>query len=76
MMEWPNEERDDILMRALLAEVSVGTDNLASSVRKNRVKTARALISCGLILSPSDHLQDNQFIVSRGVYEAVMEILE
>jgi hypothetical protein len=43
-------------------------------VERYREDTARTLLSAGITLIPSEHLTDNQFVVSRGVYEAARKI--
>lgn len=52
---------------------------LAEEYRKDegyREKTAITLLRAGVSLIPCDYLQDHQFIVSRGVYEAAKRIVE
>ena len=48
----------------------------AKLVEEYREKTASTLLQAALTLIPSDHLQDHQFVVSRGVYEAARRIVE
>jgi hypothetical protein len=41
-----------------------------------REQVARTLLTASLTIIPSDHLQDHQFVVSRGVYEAARRAVE
>lgn len=41
-----------------------------------REQVASTLLTASLTLIPSDHLQDHQFVVSRGVYEAARKMVE
>lgn len=43
-------------------------------INEFRQRCAETLLRSGMQLIPSDHLQDHQFMVSRGVYEAAKEI--
>lgn len=36
---------------------------------------AMLLMQAGVVLIPSDHLKDNEFVVSRGIYEAAKRLL-
>ncbi len=45
-------------------------------VEEYREQVAHSLLSANLTIIPSDHLQDHQFVVSRGVYEAARRIVE
>lgn len=45
-------------------------------VREHRHNTAKVLLSAGLRLIPSQYLDDDQFVVSQGVYDAAKRIVE
>ena len=65
---------DDTLRRSMFARLQVMQMTGDKLVEEYRSKTAETLLSAGLTLIPSDHLQDHQFVVSRGIYEAARNI--
>lgn len=68
--------RDDTLIRGMKAQLDLMTKTGAKLAEEYREKCAYNLMAAGVALIPSDHLQDHQFIVSRGVYEAAKRICE
>ncbi len=44
-------------------------------VEEHRHNCAKALLTAGITLIPSDNLEDHQFVVSRGVYNAALQSL-
>lgn len=67
---------EDTLCRALRASMDAMAMTGEKLVEENRRRVARALMSSGLTLIPSEHLTDNQFVVSQGVYNAAKRITE
>ncbi len=67
---------EDTLTRAMRARMDAMTMTGEKLVHENRRRVAHSLLSCGLTLIPSEHLTDNQFVVSRGVYDAAKLIAE
>ena len=45
-------------------------------VEEYRNDCAKSLLRAGITLIPSDFLQDHQFVVSRGVYEAARQMAD
>ena len=64
----------DLLTRAFRARLEISRMDGEELVYRYREDTARVLLSVGITLIPSDHLTDNQFVVSRGVYEAARRL--
>lgn len=72
-MSDPNIERDCIaneLSRSMKARIELMQMTGKKLADEYRDKVACTLLEASLTLIPSDHLQDHQFVVSRGVYEA------
>ena len=65
---------DDTLMRGLRAQLDVMRLTGEKLVQEHQMRVAQTLLSAGLCLIPSDTLLDNQFVVSRGVFEAAKKI--
>lgn len=65
----------DILSRAFRARLEAAKLTGDKLVQDYREKTAHCLLSAGLNLIPSEHLNDNQFVVSLGVYEAAKRLV-
>lgn len=64
----------ELLTTALRARVDAWSAGvILDEARENQ---ARVLLQAGVTLIPSEHLQDNQFVVSRGVYEAAKRLTE
>ena len=81
-MSYPSE-RDirsamdrDTFSRALRASVDAWEKTGENLVEEHRQRAAEALFRAGLTLIPSQHLRDDQFVVSVGVYEAAKKIVE
>lgn len=78
-MDMTNIDRDRMAneigngLRARLEIMQMMGKKLADEYRE---KVASTLLEASLTLIPSDHLQDHQFVVSRGVYEAAKRIVE
>lgn len=78
-MDMTNVERDRIaneLGRSLKARLEIMQTMGKKLADEYREKVASALLESSLTLIPSDHLQDHQFVVSRGVYEAAKRIVD
>ena len=80
-MPWPplnqnveKEIRCNDIRSAFLAQLYDVEKSGESLIEDYREKAAKALYSAGLQLIPSDHLQDHQFVVSRGVYKAAQKL--
>jgi len=58
-------------IRAQLEIMRMTGDRL---VEEFRTRCAETLLKSGTQLIPSDYLQDHQFVVSRGVYEAAKKV--
>ena len=67
---------EDTLTRAIRGRMDAMTLTGEKLVEEHRRRIAHSLMVCGLTLIPSEHLTDNQFVVSRGVYDAAMRIME
>ena len=67
---------NDTLQKALYGRFEAMRMTGEKLVEEHRMKCAEALLSAGLCLIPSEHLEDNQFVVSRGVYEAVKKLVK
>jgi hypothetical protein len=65
---------DDTLRRGLLARMQMAMASGEKLVEEHRARVAETLLHAGLHLIPSDHLQDHQFVVSRGIYEAARTV--
>ena len=66
----------DFLGRALREQLDLATKSGKALVEEHRERVAYGLMAVGIHLIPSDHLTDNQFVVSRGVYEAAKRLCE
>jgi hypothetical protein len=64
------------LHRSLRARLEVMEMMGKKCVEEYREQVARSLLTASLTLIPSDHLQDHQFVVSRGVYEKAKKLVE
>lgn len=60
-------------LRAQLEIMGMTGKKLAEEYRQ---QVASTLLTASLTLIPSDHLQDHQFVVSRGVYESAKRMIE
>jgi Ni,Fe-hydrogenase maturation factor len=69
-----NEIRGDTLSRAFLARLQAASMSMRELIEQHRHDIAMSMLSTGICLIPSDHLQDNQFVVSRGIYDAARKI--
>lgn len=65
---------EDTFRRAFMARLKAAQVTGEKLVEEHRFKTAEVLLSAGLTLIPSEHLQDHQFVVSQGIYDAAMKI--
>lgn len=66
----------DVHIKALRALSQVGADAAAKLRAQHQEAVASCLLASGVNLIPSEHLSDNQFVVSRGVYEAAKRIIK
>ena len=66
----------DTFARAFRARLEAAELTGDKLVAEYRHKTAETLMMAGLCLIPSEHLNDNQFVVSRGIYDAAIKIAE
>jgi hypothetical protein len=76
---YTNVNRDRLaseLEHSLRARLEVMEIMGRKCVEEYREKVACSLLTASLTLIPSEHLQDHQFVVSRGVYEAAKRIVE
>ena len=64
----------DFLRRSMYARLELLNQTGQKLVKEFQLQTAKTLMASGCCLVPSDHLQDNQFCVSRGVYEAAKRL--
>ncbi len=76
----PEQIRDsldqDTLRRGLFARMELALQSGEKIVEEARMKFAEGVLSSGFSIIPSQHLQDNQIVVSEGVYRAVKEIIK
>ena len=63
------------LQSGLMARLEVARLSGEKLVDEYRERVAQALLQAGITLIPSDHLQDHQYVVSRGVYEAAKKLI-
>lgn len=79
-MPFPNYESIDkerefeLLQNGLRTQLELAMKSGKALVEEHREKVAYSLLSGGVHLIPSDYLTDNQFVVSRGVYEAAKRL--
>jgi hypothetical protein len=71
-----NDRDFSFLDKALRAQIDLATKSGQALVEEHRERIAYGLMSVGIHLIPSDHLTDQQFVVSRGVYEAAKRLCE
>lgn len=64
------------LRSAFAARLEVAELHSEKLVEEFRFSCAKALLSAGITLIPSENLEDHQFVVSRGVYEAAKKSLD
>lgn len=64
----------DRLRRAFLARIQAAAANLEELAEEYRIDTVKTMMAVGISLIPSDHLLDNQFVVSRKMYEAAKRL--
>ncbi len=72
--DYSREIDRDTLSRAFFARLSTAEKSAEEFVREYRHNTAEVLMSIGICLIPSEHLRDDQFVVSQGVYDAAKKI--
>ena len=65
---------EELLHRGLLSRFEIAMRDAKALAESHQERLATALLESGLCLIPSDHLLDNQFVVSRGVYEAAQRV--
>lgn len=66
----------DVHWRGFLTKLEIAEMCGKQVAEEYRQRIAQSLLECGLTLIPSDHLQDHQFVVSRGVYKAALEVIK
>lgn len=81
MSDWSDstfrrELEADTLNRAFRARLDAMRESAGNLLERHRHDAAMALLSAGICLIPSDHLQDHQFVVSRGVYDVARKATE
>ena len=64
----------DVLKRAFYVRLQASMTPIKDLVEEHREKLAWTLLSSGIMLIPSEYLQDNQFVVSQAVYETAKRI--
>lgn len=70
-----NDIEFDTLRRSLHARMELMVMTGEKLVAEHRQRVAETLLAAGITLIPSDSLQDHQFAVSRGVYEAAKKMI-
>lgn len=76
MADWDRDIEADRMRSAMAAQLEQLQRSGDGLMQEYRVKAAKALIGCGMQLIPSDTLRDGQFVVSRGVYDAAIELCD
>ncbi len=67
---------EDTLRRAMWARLDAALQSGKVIIEEHRTRMAEALLMHGICLIPSPHLQDHQFVVSQGVYDAAVELAQ
>ncbi len=65
---------EDTLRRSMMVRLDLAIKSGEQIVEDYRIKVAETFLLAGITLIPSDHLQDHQYVVSRGVYDAAMKL--
>jgi hypothetical protein len=70
-------DRDTVMrMRRLRARIDAACKSGEAIIEHHRMELANALLMTGICLTPSDHLQDHQFVVSQGVFNAAKKLTD
>lgn len=64
----------DTLRRALYAGMEQAKVSGERLVEDYRLRIAETFLLAGITLIPSQHLQDHQFVVSQGIYDAAKKL--
>jgi hypothetical protein len=67
---------EDTFSRGLRASLEVAQMTGKKLIEEHRIRVAGTLLSAGIHLIRSEHLQDHQFVVSPGVYAAAVKLCE
>jgi hypothetical protein len=63
------------LEKALMEQFRLTQMDLEEVHKRHRRNVAKHLMASGITLIPSDRLQDHEYVVSRGVYDAAKKYL-